>query len=130
LPHRNEDFLPKMFAADQLIDSVLKKSFAKMFSPLEKMMADIEKRTQKERDERQEEEDHKRELQENGVGERLQSDPMSIILEAKVFLSPLPNPACVLECGVQFESFPIAGNRWGVAQKERHCQRCGAVQKV
>jgi hypothetical protein len=96
LPHRNEDFLPKMFAADRHIDSVLKKSFAKMFSPFEKMMADIEKRTQKERDERQEEEDHKRELQENGVGERLQSDPVSIILEAKVFLSPLPNPACVL----------------------------------
>ena len=80
-----------------------------MFSPFGKMMADIEKRTQKERDERQEEEDHKRELQGNGVGERLQSDPMSIILEAKVFPRPLPNPSpSVLICDAQFESFAHA----------------------
>ncbi len=82
-----------MFAVDQLIDAALEKSFSKIFSPMDKMMANFRKREQYERDEHQEEEDHKRELQEYGVGERLQSDPMSTILEAKVFLSPLPNPA-------------------------------------
>ncbi len=125
-------FCRKMFAVDQLIDSALKKSLAKMFSPMDKMMADFRKREQKERDEHNEEEDHKRELQENGVAERLQSDPMSIILEAKVLI-PQPPPESslsVLKCGAQFESFFNAGNRWGVAQKERHCQRCSAVQKV
>ena len=120
-----------MFAVEQIIDAAVKKSVARLLSPLDKMMADWKKQEQKGRDEHKEEEDHKRELQEKGVGERLQLDPMSIILEAKVFPRPLPNPSpSVLICDAQFESFSIAGNRWCVAQKERHCQRCGAVQKV
>ena len=114
-----------MFAAD-FLGNQIDAAMARMFSPIHNFLEMTEKRVAAQK----EEDDYRRELQEKGVGERLRSDPMSIILEAKVFLTPLPNPACVLECGVQFESFPIAGNRWGVAQKERHCQRCGAVQKV
>jgi hypothetical protein len=75
-----------------------------------------------------EEDDYKRELHETGVGERLRSDPMSIILEAKVFSAPFAAARSHKRCIIRI--IFNAGRRWGVVQKQRHCQSCSAVQKV
>ncbi len=78
-------FLVEMFAAD-FLGNQIDAAMARMFSPLHKFLEMTEKRVAAQK----EEDDYKRELQEKGVGERLRSDPMSIILEAKVFSAPFP----------------------------------------
>ena len=77
-----------MFAAD-FLGNQIDAAMARMFSPLHKFL-EIGLMTEKRVAAQKEEDDYKRELQEKGVGERLRSDPMSIILEAKVFSAPFP----------------------------------------
>jgi hypothetical protein len=112
-----------MFAAD-FVGNQIDAAMARIFSPIHKMLEISEKRIAAQK----EEDDYKRELHEMGVGERLRTDPMSIILEAKVFSTPYPAARSHKRCVIRITF--NAGRRWGAVQKQRHCQSCSAVQKV
>jgi hypothetical protein len=113
----------EMFATD-FLGNQIDAAMARMFSPIHNFLEMTEKRVAAQK----EEDDYKRELQEKGVGERLRSDPMSIILEAKVFSAAFPAACSHERCVIRI--IFNAGSRWGVVQKQRHCQSGSAVQKV
>ncbi len=88
-----------MFSAQDFVGEEIDAAFAKMFSPIHKVLATSRLFMEKSALEMKEEDDRKRELQEKGAAERLHSDPMSIILEAKVFLYP-PPVLCQMWCTI------------------------------
>jgi hypothetical protein len=110
-------------------ESALEEHMKKVFSPVQRMIDQREKECDAQALEQKEEADHKRELQQmhgpQTVAERLQEDPMSIIMGAKASLSFL----CFFKCGATRFIFDAGGSRNAIQKREAGPRSC-TIQEV